>query len=152
MSLDPLNTIHKVEQFLREDISRSVADDLRSEVKATAKLLAESVRELDQLSNRLWLDAQAMSTLYHEVVMALPEANLPEIETLNSELWCSIGLTEQIKKHSYYLTCFDTLLNNLNELQTNNHVSKKLLVRCITLQTGSAKQRLGFQSVFKPEE
>jgi hypothetical protein len=156
MSLDPLTTIRKVEQFLLEQVSNAVAPEMRSDVKAAAKLLNESVREIDELALRLHKESQSMLDLCQQANLQLGISFVVDVEhQVDLSSWADMALTGQISLHQKILNQFDhmqiALVDKINKLLKPSANLEQLLSECIAVQSQMAQQRLPFQSVFKPD-
>ena len=154
MSLNPLATIEKVEQFLREEVSGAVSPELRSEVKAAAKLLNESIRELDGLSAVLRGECEAMASLCGQARFLSSDqwAADMNIPAGASAQWGDLSLKEQLDIHQQWLAHFSRLIGLLDiasrEGSGESEDATSLLHQCLSLQTRFSEKKIPLQSVF----
>jgi hypothetical protein len=154
MSLNPLATIEKVEQFLREEVSGAVSPELRSEVKAAAKLLNESVRELDGLSAVLRGECEAIADLCRQAQHLSIESPTTELSIPSAELtqWGDLGLKQQLEIHRQWQAYFSHLIGLLDiasrEGGGESEDATTLLHQCLVLQTRFSEKKVPLQSVF----
>lgn len=149
MSLDPLSTLTTIEQFLRQEVQAAVAPELRSEIKAAAKIINECVRDLDDIAVRLREECAAMAEFCRKGQSLGLDVKC-QGDFFRAEDWPQLSLSAQILKHSQIAEQFSALCTAAAKAAKNDQSGRinQLLSGAVAWQLQWATARLPLQSVF----
>lgn len=159
MSMDPFTVIEEVERFLKKEVSFAVPQDLRSEVRAAAKLLQDARKELNQLPQSLVDDSLAMASLCEDAVTNLGIKDHPgeRMPTLCKAIKRSKSITDALTLYQDVCREFESLLLELQRRSLDQkscdagtrQACEEYSARFIAFQLESSRKQMKWQSVFK---